>query len=136
MKPLLNESLEDYKERVKKEYRLIYYDREGNAMNLEEFTQKMQTKGEEYRIVKQEYIGRYWVSTVWLGINMNLFRQGPPQIFETMVFVDEAAKIEDDPLEGLQERYTTEQEALRGHQGAVILCENQLKLEKENGITY
>lgn len=38
------------------------------------------------RIVKQEYVGKYWVSTVFLGLN-HRFDNGPPILWETMVFV-------------------------------------------------
>lgn len=37
------------------------------------------------RRVVQEYIGEYLISTVFLGLN-HAFDDGPPQLFETMVF--------------------------------------------------
>lgn len=40
-------------------------------------------------IVKQENVGQYWVSTVFLGLDHNFFRWregGVPLLFETMVF--------------------------------------------------
>jgi hypothetical protein len=37
------------------------------------------------RIVAQEYIGEYWVSTVFLGLDHS-FGSGPPLLFETMIF--------------------------------------------------
>lgn len=39
----------------------------------------------EARIVKQEDVGAYWVSTVFLGLN-HQYGEGPPLLFETMVF--------------------------------------------------
>jgi len=38
------------------------------------------------RIVAKENLGRYLVSTVFLGIDHNFSPQGPPIIWETMVF--------------------------------------------------
>ena len=56
---------------------------------------------------------RYWVSTVYLGIDHN-FGQGPPLIFETMIF-DNAA----DEFLSFQDRYATEEQAIAGHDAAV-----------------
>lgn len=38
------------------------------------------------RIIKQENIGDIKVSTVFLGIDHDFFRNGPPLVFETMMF--------------------------------------------------
>lgn len=69
------------------------------------------------RIVKQETIGHYWVSTVFLGINHG-FGTGPPVLFETMVFLDK-----EDPHDGREsgdcERYCTWDEAAAGHE---VVC--------------
>jgi hypothetical protein len=48
---------------------------------------------EEHRaekIVKQEDVGGFWVSTVFLGLDHN-WGDGPPILFETMVFPRNAA---------------------------------------------
>ena len=55
-----------------------------------------------------------WVSTVWLGLDQQ-YSNGPPLIFETMVFGN------DDAAEDLQcdlwcERYSTEEQAKEGHE--------------------
>src|SRR5258708_10813621 len=60
------------------------------------------------RIVQQDQIGEYWISTVFLGINSRLFR-GPPVLFESMVFIGEK------PNSSSAERYSTWDEALAGH---------------------
>lgn len=43
-------------------------------------------------VVKQEYVGRIWVSTVFLGLDQNHLRylhpNDPPLLFETMLFRD------------------------------------------------
>ena len=40
------------------------------------------------RRVAETVIGKYWISTVFLGVNHNFLGEGPPMLFETMVFVD------------------------------------------------
>lgn len=50
------------------------------------------------------------VSTVWLGLD-HRFGQGPPLIFETMVFLPSSASGN----ELAMERYGTEADALAGH---------------------
>jgi hypothetical protein len=50
-----------------------------------------------------------WVSTVFLGIDHG-FGEGPPLIFETMVFASERHLDERDC-----QRYSTESEAVTGH---------------------
>lgn len=39
------------------------------------------------RIIKQEMVGRYFVSTVFLGIDHNFGTEGAPILWETMAFV-------------------------------------------------
>jgi hypothetical protein len=82
-----------------------FYDRQGNPITLEEW---MRLSGD--KIVRQDEVGDYFVSTVWLGINHNFHPIGPPLIFETMVFPSESWR----DLECC--RYSTEEEALEGHE--------------------
>jgi len=39
-------------------------------------------------VVKQEFVGELWVSTVFLCLDHNHFGNGPPDLFETMIFRD------------------------------------------------
>jgi hypothetical protein len=63
------------------------------------------------------------VSTVWLGLDHRYTARGRPLIFETMLFVKQRSSYEfrgrkrawDRTPIGEQWRYTTEEEALRGH---------------------
>lgn len=72
----------------------------------------------------------YTISTVFLGLNHARGMDGPPLIFETMVFhrhVDE-----DSPLDvglGVQARYSTWTEAVDGHQS---ILEGVMKLERDS----
>jgi hypothetical protein len=68
----------------------------------------------EQRIVSQEYVGDYWVSTVFFGLDHE-WRDGPPLLFETMVFARGG-----EGLEGLfQRRYSTWEQASLGHRAIV-----------------
>ena len=64
------------------------------------------------RIVKQEEVGPYMVSTVFLGLDHNFLMEGPPVLFETMVFCDGADC-------NYQERCCTWAEAEAQHEAAV-----------------
>ena len=54
------------------------------------------------------------VSTVFLGMDHNFFRDGPPILWESMVFGG--------PLDGEQERYATYHNAAQGHEAMVERC--------------
>lgn len=61
------------------------------------------------RIVKQENIGNIKISTVFLGVDHS-WNDHFPALFETMIFGGEHSEY--------QERYTTWDEALAGHETA------------------
>jgi hypothetical protein len=84
-----------------------YYDRQGRPISLEEYCR---TFTPDRSPVARTTVGHVTVSTVWLGLD-HQFGDGPPLIFETMVFGAE--------LDEHQWRYATEGEALLGHQVAV-----------------
>jgi hypothetical protein len=63
------------------------------------------------RIVAQDQIGDYFISTVFLGMNHN-WGDGPPVLFETMIFLDDKGDA--------CERYCTWDEAQAGH---AAVCE-------------
>ncbi|MCP4668235.1 MAG: hypothetical protein GY849_17955 [Deltaproteobacteria bacterium] len=89
----------------------MFYNREGKQITSEEF-EKLFTD-DKYKIIKQEDVGKYFISTVWLGVNYN-FGEGELLIFETVVFEgrDLGADLE-------MERYSTEKEAIKGHKKMV-----------------
>lgn len=60
------------------------------------------------RHVAEDRVGEARVSTVFLGLDHNFGREGPPILFETMVFGG--------PCDGEQNRYATWDEAAQGHQ--------------------
>src|SRR5262245_51211915 len=67
---------------------LFVLDENRNAVpvnDFEEFSKKFNFDDLQ-RIVKQEYIGTIFISTVFLGTNRNHGSDGPPLVFETMIF--------------------------------------------------
>ncbi len=74
-------------------------------------------RNEEYKIVKQDKVGKYFISTVWLGLDHSSFRAPFPLIFETMIFSQEEGK---DELDSYMRRYYTLQQAQEGHE---IICD-------------
>jgi hypothetical protein len=66
------------------------------------------------QIAFDETAGGDQVSTVFLGLDHNFDDQGPPILFETMIFSGEH--------DGYQERYATREEALIGHARALDLA--------------
>jgi hypothetical protein len=67
------------------------------------------------RTVAKTDVGKAHVSTVFLGLDHS-FGQGPPLLYETMVF----GLPEGHPLDQECDRYSTRQEALAGHEAMVM----------------
>lgn len=87
-----------------------YYDWEGKPISR---TTWGRLWTDERHIGDTEVAEGICVSTVWLGLDHNFFGEGPPLIFETMVFGGE--------LDEMCWRYATEREARAGHAEAVRL---------------
>lgn len=51
------------------------------------------------RIVRQEWIGNIWVSTVFLGLDHNFSDRGPPVLWETMCFSNRKAFNQDNCMD-------------------------------------
>ena len=97
-----------------------YYDREGKPMTWQAWGEVFQDM--DYRRICWTAISdEIHVSTVWLGLD-HAFGDGPPMIFETMVF---ETKFTSDGMaigpreELLSARYSTEAEARAGHERMV-----------------
>lgn len=102
---------------------LFWYDRQGKPLTTADITTIGKLlRDKKYKIVKQETTknGKYFVSTVWLGIDhsfnlIGLDQPNPnPVIFETMVFANKWLRGRDYSELDLQ-RYCTEAEAIAGH---------------------
>ena len=88
-----------------------YYDRQGNPLTLMQWAKRIEGDPAQAKCVAETTLPNgYWVSTVWLGLD-HAFGDGPPLIFETMVFASETNLSDQD-----MDRYSTEADALAGHQ--------------------
>lgn len=96
----------------------MYFDREGKPMTVEEWYKKFSDF--DYKNLKKTTLS--WggvVSTIWLGLDHSFLQQGTPLIFESMLF-----PLESNFLEFDMDRYSTEAEALSGHERMVKKHEN------------
>ena len=73
------------------------------------------------RIVGRWEFGDIVVSTTFLSIDHNLFGDGPPILFETMVFGG--------PCGGRMRRYATWEEAERGHMRVCKIVRRRTKVK-------
>lgn len=77
------------------------------------------------RVVGQELVGgRFFVSTVFLGISFRRLELGKALLWETMCF--DADHV---PVDGCGERYSTLISAQKGHQRAVKTAEVLIEME-------
>lgn len=79
------------------------------------------------RQVARDIIGNLRVSTVFLGLDHNFSLNGPPVLFETMIFpVDAKGEYIRGEALDYMERYTTWELALEGHRRAVAYAKETL----------
>jgi hypothetical protein len=95
----------------------MYYDRDSQPCSQQFWISKLRDL--DYKRVAYTVIGEMYVSTVWLGLNHS-FVDGPPEIFETMVFGGE--------LDQEQWRYSTIEQARAGHEDVVTIVRLELEL--------
>ncbi len=100
----------------------MYYDMDNRPFeNVNQWGEYKESLGDGV-IIRSDHIGKYYVSTVYIGLDMNLFR-GRPLIFETMIFTDDSDR--EDELDMYQDRYTTKEEANLGHEKALKLVRDK-----------
>lgn len=80
----------------------------------------MQSRGPSIALFVEDH--RHRVSTVFLGIDLQLAPFGPPHLFETMVFSP-------DGWDG-QQRWSTYAEAMAGHTAAVQLLQSRVEVAR------
>jgi hypothetical protein len=103
-----------------------HFDLFGTPISIREWMELF--RDTEKRIVAQDHVGNYFISTVWLGLDHGW--GGPPLFFETMVF-DQSGERPHQDL-GCW-RYSTWVEAELGH--AEHLNELKLSLAWSEGVT-
>ena len=99
-----------------------YYDKEGHPLELMEWAALLERRDPDYKRIDLTILtDGAEISTVWLGLN-HRFSEGPPLIFETMVFSQ--GKDND----GDTDRYSTLAEAQAGH--LAMVAKYQLALSR------
>ncbi len=93
---------------------MSYYNVTGEPITQDEWVRTLEAF--DARRVAADGVGRAWVSTVHLGLD-HRHGDGPPLIFETMIFGGEHDQEE--------WRYTTLAEAKAGHARAVALVKGE-----------
>lgn len=95
-----------------------YYDKEGKKIDMMEWCKLFEDFN--YKVVQQDKLpnGKF-VSTVWLGLD-HQFGNGPPLIFETMIFPKKGSVDEE-----YCERYSTLEEAIKGHRKALEIAQTE-----------
>jgi hypothetical protein len=104
----------------------VYYDRKGQPIDMMTWAHALENH--EGRIVAQHWVRGWLVSTVWLGLDHNIFGD-VPHIFETMVFPPGDEAVQDG--EGISserycDRYPTEEAAQAGHDRALSWLREKL----------
>ena len=84
----------------------------------------------ETRFDLKTTVGDYLVSTVDLGLDHS-FGIGEPLYYETMIFRKDH-NHKNNQFEYYQERYSTEEEARKGHEVAIDYVKNELKENNGN----
>lgn len=108
-----------------------YRDKEGNQIDIDRLEELLQDN--DYRVIKQETIGPFWVSTVWMGVPHGIMPEF--SYFETMIF--EPSNI-NDPRNNLGKeidcwRYHSKQEAEKGHEEICQIVHKRLASGKWPG---
>lgn len=95
----------------------MYYDKDGRNITLDQYCDLLESDP-KYIFVKQEQVGEFFVSTVWLGVNHNFIDDSLPLIFETIIFKGEERSTTE------IWRYATIEEAIENHDAAVSDLKN------------
>lgn len=101
-----------------------YYDYDGDPISFEVWVELFEARTENlvrWRVAETD-IGDIKVSTVWLGLDHNFMFEGPPLIFESVVF---GGALDDE-----MRRYSTVEEAEKGHWDLVEKVKLALQVEE------
>ena len=93
--------------------RPMYYERDGTPCRNQDTLSWASNFEKDRKVAKDILPDGKLISTVFLGLDHN-YGEGPPLIFETMVFGSENDSSDLD-----MDRYSTEEQALAGHKTMV-----------------
>lgn len=112
-----------------------YYDREGYEVSAERF--KMLMEDPKYQLVKTDQVGNYLVSTVFVGVDLNMkhhwVKDKVPHIYETIVFYGEEGDANWTIMD--LERYPDLESAKQGHKEMIWMIQRNTKISKMTDIT-
>jgi hypothetical protein len=97
----------------------MYYDKQGKQLDCMAWSALFEDPS--YRLVKNDILGKYLISTIWLGLSNFT-------MFETMIF--ELVGNHKYPVFDYMERCGTESEALANHEEAVEIVRKAMEEEK------
>src|SRR5215216_723942 len=93
-------------------YNRKFYNRKGERVSRDEYmTLSRNNRSVGFAEIVFDTGDKVEISTVFLGLNHNYYGEGPPLIYETMIFGGH--------LNGECYRYSTEQQAAEGHMANV-----------------
>lgn len=101
-----------------------FYDKRGNAITLGQWSKLHNDL--EYKRIGDDYLDKYRVSTVWLGLNQNFMNNEKIATFETMVFLKNSFE------DVWCQRYATEEEAIAGHNDLVESIKEGKEISYDN----
>ena len=108
---------------------LKYYDRDGKPLTQEQFIDFFESLCDVMsykRVAETTLSDGKWVSTVWLGLDHRFLEEGPPLIFETMVFPSH-----ENLLDLACSRWSTLEEATVGHEEVVKKWTKKIEDERQ-----
>jgi hypothetical protein len=116
-------------------WRALYYVLEGHEpVQVADVVEWGRWFGSVDRQVAFTDLGFCTVSTVFLGLDHRHFGDGPPLLFETMVFANKGAgEGFPDELDGRMNRYSTWDEAEAGHAEMVAEVRRDFWRKEANG---
>lgn len=97
----------------------LHYNRAGQPCSLREWTTLFEDH--KRRFLGRDYVLGAWVATIYDGVHLDIFEDGPPTMFETTVFPKgrfgrrRTGRELPEFLDQYARRYASEREAREGH---------------------
>lgn len=110
----------------------MYYEEQKDGtykkIDVMEWAKKYSKEGA--RVIQQDKVGPFFISTVYLGLDHRFLQGGPPLIYETMIFHDDSGF-----MEHYQQRYSRSVVASETHQRIVKVMKDHFEGRIDEGET-
>lgn len=93
-------------------YYVLFHGQPVPEMDFLRWMAWMATEPPDLRVA-EDFVGETRISTIFLGMDHNHDREGPPILYETMVFTGK--------MDGEMWRYSTKEQAQNGHEQVVLM---------------